>query len=64
MSRYCRQQPSSRLFVEDAIFDGERPGLPDIQVASHAACDTGLLWPDGSIIWRAPNPIGFGGELE
>jgi hypothetical protein len=57
-------RPTSRLYVEDHIFPEEYPGLPNLDVDSHEAVDTGLLWNDGSIVWRAPNPLGFGRDEE
>ena len=36
----------------------------DITVDEHVATDTGLLDADGNIIWRTPNPVGFGKDDE
>ena len=65
--RYVKRpaiRPTSRLYVEDHIFPEESPGLHHVEVDSHEAVDTGLLWEDGSPVWRAPNPIGFGRDGE
>jgi hypothetical protein len=67
MSRYVKRpaaRPTSRLYVEDHIFPDERPGINAVEVDSHEAADTGLLWADGSTVWRAPNPLGFGRNEE
>jgi hypothetical protein len=60
MSRYVKAPPRSRLYVEDDSFPEEGPMLPNLTVDSSECTETGLLWADGSTIWRAPNPIGFG----
>ena len=60
MSRYIRMRPQSRAWIEDETFRDERPMSHSVEVDSHEAVDTGLMWADGSTVWRAPNPIGFG----
>jgi len=62
MSRYFHSY--RRPYVEDERFDGEAPLTPIVNVPEHEAVDTGLVWSDGSTIWRAPNPIGFGAKIE
>jgi hypothetical protein len=64
VSRYVKRPATSRLYVEDATFLEESPMLPSISVDSSEAVKTGLLWADGSTVWRAPNPIGFGRDEE
>jgi hypothetical protein len=67
VSRYVKRstiRPTSRLYVEDHTFADEGPMLPNIDVDSSECADTGLIWGDGSVIWRAPNPIGFGRDGE
>lgn len=64
MSRYLRRSPQARLYVEDHIFDEESPMVPHLSVDDHEPVDTGLLWSDGSPVFRAPNPIGFGRDDE
>ncbi|MFS0736915.1 hypothetical protein ABC347_07685 [Sphingomonas sp. 1P06PA] len=55
MSRYSRRPPRA---CDDEDYDP--PLIPDLTVPDHESVDTGLLWADGSTIWRDPNPIGFG----
>lgn len=38
--------------------------VTNLEVADHEATDTGLLDADGNIIWRLPNPMGFGKDDE
>jgi hypothetical protein len=64
MARYVRRPPTARLYVEDHIFPDESPMLPSVSVDDHEPVNTGLLWEDGSPVWRAPNPIGFGRDGE
>ena len=56
MARYIKMSG----WVEDETFSPEPPPSPPISVPEHEAVDTGLLWADGSTVWRRPNPIGFG----
>ncbi len=59
MSRYLRR-PMSSGWVEDETFSPDPAHVPSISVPEHEAVHTGLLWPDGSPVLRALNPIGFG----
>ncbi len=61
MSRYTR--PAARLWVEDEVFPSEESLRPALTVCDHEPTDTGLLWPDGCPVLRAPNPIGFHVEM-
>jgi hypothetical protein len=57
--RYVRS--AKPLYVETPLWaDQQNPLVPQISVAEHDSVDTGLLWHDGSRIYRAPFPIGFG----
>lgn len=60
MPRYFTQARRPRLlWVEDETYsDPINNGLPVVD--EHVAVDTGLLDVRGEIIWRGPNPIGFG----
>jgi hypothetical protein len=57
--RYVRA--AKPLYVETPLFaDQKNPLVPHLSVAERGAVDTGLVFADGSRIYRAPNPIGFG----
>lgn len=47
-----------------AWLDDDGPLIPDLSVDDHEAVDTGLLWEDGTSIYRVPLPIGFGRDSE
>lgn len=65
MARYVRAATSAdRHWLEDIVFDNEKPLIPSLLVSEHECVDTGLLWSDGTTVLRAPNPIGFGSELD
>ena len=63
MNRYFTKRPSARGYVEDFLYDdpirADAPSVPE-----HVATDTGLLDMHGDAIMRAPNPIGFGRDVE
>ncbi len=56
MPRYFTKRPRA----DDEYWEPMSPLLTSIEVCDHEATDTGLLDADGSSIFRAPNPIGFG----
>lgn len=51
-------------YVEDDLFDSDKPMLPHVSVPDHEPLPTGLLDQRGEDIWRSPNPIGFGRDEE
>lgn len=57
MSRYFTR-PAKAFYVEDEVY-GEAM-LPAITVPDHVPTNTGLLDAHGDVIWRSPNPMGFG----
>mgnify|MGYP003432027334 FL=1 len=59
MTRYV-SGPRPRAF----FYDDDPPLVPDLTVDDHDMVDTGLLDGDGNVIWRAPNPMGFGRDDE
>lgn len=61
MSRYFTKP---KAWVADDIYDEDRVPQPSLTVCDHEATDTGLLDASGDVIWRAPNPIGFGRDGE
>lgn len=63
MARYF-VRPSSNGWVEGDYFAPEANTLVSITVHDHEAIDTGLLDSSGDMIWRAPNPMGFGRDEE
>lgn len=66
MSRYVKAPMTKRAkaWIEDEVSWDDAPMIPNIEVDNHECVETGLLWADGSTIWRAPNPIGFGSDLD
>jgi hypothetical protein len=44
--------------------DDAYPMIPHLDVPEHEAVETGLVDERGEMIWRAPNPIGFGRDGE
>lgn len=59
MSRYfTARHPKSLWVADDDIWSDGETHLPT--VSDPEATDTGLLDAKGEIIWRAPNPVGFG----
>lgn len=61
MSRYVKHAAPTRS--EDNWRD-QGPMLPQITVSDSEDVDTGLIWNDGSAIYRTANPIGFGRDDE
>ena len=49
---------------EELEFWEDEEIVRDISVCDHEAVDTGLLDATGESIWRAPNGIGFGAEID
>lgn len=60
MSRYVRRP---RAWIEDETY-GDAPMIPDITVDGPTDVDTGLVWNDGTAIYRTALPIGFGRDDE
>lgn len=61
--RYVRR-PHAGGWIEDETYPADAPLIADIRVSEHEATDTGLIWSDGSPIYRIPNPMGFGKDEE
>jgi len=57
--RYVRK-PTMRGYIEDDTYPAQTPMLPSLHVEGAAEVDTGLVWADGSTIYRVSPPIGFG----
>lgn len=66
MPRYFRKpaHTSPRLCDDDGEEWYEEPLISNVEVDDSEAIFTGLLDSDGSPIYRAPNPIGFGRDDE
>jgi hypothetical protein len=60
MGRYVRQPRQLARERNDERWLDEYPLLPSLSVSDHEPVDTGLVWPDGTPVYRSPNPIGFG----
>lgn len=50
--------------AKDETYSPDTGPLPTITVPEHEATNTRLLNTNGDIIWRAPNPMGFGKDGE
>ncbi|SKB30981.1 hypothetical protein SAMN06295920_101679 [Rhizorhabdus histidinilytica] len=61
--RYVRR-PKARGWVEDETFSTDKPLLPHFEVDGSEDVDTGLIWSDGTPIYRTARPIGFGRDEE
>jgi hypothetical protein len=64
MGKYVRQPQQSARERNTEWWADDSPLLPSLSVAEHEPTDTGLVWADGSAIYRTPNPIGFGRQDE
>lgn len=62
MSRYFVARRTRAFFVEDEHYASAQSHLPTVN--DHEAVDTGLLDVTGEIIFRSPNPCGFGKDDE
>lgn len=51
-------------WIADDLGPDDAGMLPALYVSDHEATDTGLLDAEGEPIMRAPNPIGFGRDLD
>lgn len=58
MTRYARRVPRPRATHLDP--DSDWSFVPYLEVDGPKWTDTGLLWPDGTEVWRGPEPLGFG----
>lgn len=64
MSRYVRKALNKPLRSDDEDWWDQGPMLPQITVSEPEDVDTGLIWTDGSPIYRTALPIGFGRDDE
>lgn len=62
MPRYVRLARSPKAYRDE--WEGYENPVTPVQVCDHEYIDTGLIFPDGEPVLRAPNPIGFGRDEE
>lgn len=60
--RYFTRPKACWVESDYRIEDG-KPLVPHIEASDHKDVDTGLVDKRGDPIMRAPNPMGFGGDL-